>query len=320
MLKRFLIFVLFACVYLCAEENVGFKLTHVHETIEPLINMEDLQGLVMDDEYIYISNMKTVYRVPRDSLSKEKIISRRLQSFEYKLRGGYYRHFGGMEMYNDTLYIAVTGRKHYFTTKKATPVVVVLDKDLNFVKYGIFPKEIQKGAGWISVNSTDGLLYSAWPFGYLHAYSREFENGDTISFVKNIRLDFLDNHLIDSVRSGLVNQGGVFSKEGFFFYAADHKTCSSADFQGIHLFDIKDSVGTEIPLYGYNNYGERRDFINFKYNAGVVGQRLWEGEDLDLIETDTSATLYWMILLNVPSPYGRLMEYHIDPAILKKKK
>jgi hypothetical protein len=73
-------------------------------------------------------------------------------------------------------------------------------------------------------------------------------------------------------------------------------------------------------LYGYNNYGERRDFINFKYNAGVVGQRLWEGEDLDLIETDTSATLYWMILLNVPSPYGRLMEYHIDPAILKKKK
>ena len=88
MLKRFLIFALFTCVSLCAEENVGFKLTHVHETIEPLINMEDLQGLVMDDEYIYISNMKTVYSEPRDALSEEKIMYQRIQSFKYKLSGG----------------------------------------------------------------------------------------------------------------------------------------------------------------------------------------------------------------------------------------
>lgn len=310
---------LFSAVSLSASDSVDFQVNHIHESVVPLVNMKDLQGVVVEKDYIYISNMKTVYRVPRDSSSKEGIKKRRLQSFEYKLRGGYYRHFGGMEMYNDTLYIAVTGRKHFFTTKKATPVLVVLDKDLNFLKYGVFPKEIQRGAGWVSVNPKDGLIYSAWPFGHLHVYSREFENGDTLSFVKNIKLDFLDNALINSVRSGLVNQGGVFSKEGFFFYATDHKTCAPSDFQGVHLFEIKDTIATEIPMHGYNNYGEKSNFINFKYTAGVVGQRLWEGEDVDLVETDTSATLYWLILLNVPSPYGQLMEYRIDPELLKKK-
>lgn len=302
--------------------KADFKLEKIYEWDNAAIDLVDIQGLTFGSGAFYISNMTRVYSFDKFDFGKPAKNSVWLHSLQLKLSGGYYRHLGGMECFNDTLYIAVTGKRHPFAKTRdnpPSPIVLVLDKDLEFVKFGYFPRETQNGAGWLSVNPADGHIWSSYPYGTLHAYDRNFKNGDTLKVVKSLRAKFLHEGELKEPITEFVNQGATFSKTGKLFYVMDHKTLSdsAAKFLGVHVFELGDSLATEIPVRGYNNYGEEVDFIGFRYNAGDSGGRLWEAEDVELVETERGVELYWLQLLNLNSPLIRVLKYSVSPSALQ---
>lgn len=302
--------------------KIDFKLERVYEWNNATIDLVDIQGLTFGQGAFYISNMTRVYAFDKFDFGGSAKNSTWLHSLQLKLSGGYYRHLGGMEIFNDTLYIAVTGKRHPLAKTRdnpPSPIVLVLDKNLEFVKFGYFPRETQNGAGWLSVNPADGHIWSSYPYGTLHAYRRDFRNGDTLKVVKTLKAKFLHEAELKEPLTEFVNQGATFSESGKLFYVMDHKTLSDAEaaFLGVHVFELSDSVAQEIPVRGYNNYGEAVDFISFRYNAGDSEGRLWEAEDVELVETERGAELYWLQLLNSSSPLIRVLKYGIAPSVLK---
>ena len=241
------------------------------------INVDEMQGISHDNENYYLTNQWEIFKVSKKT---HKVVAKNhLLRVNRFLKDGFYRHFGGVSCYGDYLYVATTGRRHPLTTKKAVPIIIVFDKELNFVKFGFLPEELQKGAAWVAVNPANGHLYSSYG-QVVYEYSRDFRNGETLNAVGHYVLNFRHADLSPEEWEDAVAQGGTFSGNGVLFYVLDLKHSAKNASTGIHAFALHDSEGDEIDLWGLNNKGELHPFISIRYIGSRDGERFWEMEDL----------------------------------------
>ncbi len=271
-------------------ENVGPLVTRVPRAfvcMGPLveegewgkeINVDEIQGITADSKHYYITNQWEIYKVAKDN--PQKVVAKRhLMGIQRFLKDGFYRHFGGISYYKGFVYVATTGRVHPLTTKRAVPIVVVFDTDLNFVKFARFPENSQAGAAWIAVNPTNGHLYSSYN-KTVFEYSSSFLNGGELSLLSSYRMDFEHADLSQEEWDDAVAQGGTFTNEGVLFYVLDLKHAEFNTSTGIHAFVLHGGRASEIDVFGLNNKGELRPFISVRYRGSMDGDRFWEMEDV----------------------------------------
>lgn len=241
------------------------------------IDVDEAQGITHDKEFYYFTNQWVIYKISKKT---HKVVAKKhLLKINRFLKDGFYRHFGGVSCYGDYLYVATTGRKHPLTTRKAVPIIIVFDKDLNFIKFGFLPEEMQKGAAWVAINPVNGHLYSSFE-QTVYEYSRDFQNGETLNVLGQYHLDFRHADLSPEEWNDAVSQGGTFSDTGILFYVLDLKHATKSTSTGIHAFVLHDGKSDEIDLWGINNKGELTPFISIRYIGSRKDDRFWEMEDV----------------------------------------
>lgn len=266
------------------------------------ISSEEIQGITHSKTYWYISNKGTIYKTRKNQI-KSVVTKVHLSSIQSQLKTGHYNHFGDMDFYDGLLYVATTG-------KGSTPaIVVVFDKNLNFVKYAKFPAHKQKNAGWVAINSVTGYLYSSEPYRQLHVYDRNFSNGSTLAFLYDISLHFKHGHKEGSWWNDVWNQGGAFSPNGIFYYVLDHKSDEYSHYTGIHAFLIHGSYANEITIKGKNNRNENVNFMNEKFDPDTWffgWWRNWELEGITIWDRGAEGQIHMLQLHN---------EWHSDDDV-----
>ena len=270
-------------------ENVGPLVTRVPRAfvcMGPLveegewpadISVDEIQGMAYDESFYYVTNQWEIYKVTKAEPYRV-VAKKHLMRIQRSLKDGFYRHFGGITYHDGYIYVATTGRVHPLTTRRAVPIVVVFDTDLNFVKFGRFP-ENQAGAAWIAVNPVNGHLYSSYGDS-IFEYSRSFGNGDELTLLSSYRMDFEHADLSQEEWDDAVAQGGTFTNEGVLFYVLDLKHAEFNTSTGIHAFVLHGGRASEIDVFGLNNKGELRPFISVRYRGSMDGDRFWEMEDV----------------------------------------
>lgn len=266
------------------------------------INVDEIQGITHSQDHWYITTRDKLYKTRKGNIT-QVVAQVSLYNIRSQLKGGFYNHFGDLSFHNGKLYIATTGVRFRFSIRRAVPVVVVLDSDLNFVKFGRFPRKNQTGAGWLAINPVNGHLYSSSPFRKVHEYSLAFKNGADLKTIRQYSMQFKHGPKQDADWKGIPPQGGAFSPTGLFYYVLDHKYQENAPFTGIHAFHLNPQTGI----------GEATDLfipIAFKPNDGK--ERLWELEGLTVQPHGQGERLYHLQLLNGTVDQARLAVYHVN--------
>ncbi|MBT8491024.1 MAG: hypothetical protein KJN62_08240, partial [Deltaproteobacteria bacterium] len=256
------------------------------------IDSEEIQGIAHSRTHWYISNKSKIYKTRKNNI-KSVVKRRHINEIKNKLTSGHYNHFGDMDFYNGYLYVATTGKDN------APSIVVVFDRNLNFIKYGKFPRDKQKGAGWLAINPLTEYLYSSEPYRNLHIYSRNFSNGSFLKPIGDIWLHFKYGAPSTKEWGKVWNQGGAFSPHGIFYYVLDHKADENCKYTGIHAFIIK-KYASEITIRGKNNKKERVNFMNEKYDPdfGDGWKRKWEFEGITIWDRGTEGQIHTLQLHN----------------------
>ena len=273
------------------------------------IDVDEIQGITDDSKHYYITNQWEIYKIAKENPRKvvAKLHLMRIQRF---LKDGFYRHFGGISYYKGLIYVATTGRVHPLTTKRAVPIVVVFDSDLNFVKFARFPEKTQAGAAWIAVNPVDGHLYSSYGDSVFE-YSRSFGNGDDLTLLSGYRMDFEHADLSQEEWDDAVAQGGTFTNEGVLFYVLDLKHAEYSASTGVHAFVLNNGMASEIDVLGLNNKGELRPFISVKYRGSMDGDRFWEMEDVQFGVDSVSEYIDLLKLRNGKEDEAEIVRYRL---------
>ncbi|MCQ2102580.1 MAG: hypothetical protein MJY98_05085 [Fibrobacter sp.] len=274
------------------------------------ISTDEVQGITHSETHWYISTQWEIFKVRRDSLSQIDAHVHLLK-FQKLLRSGWYRHFGGMVYHDGLIYVATTGRLHPLTTEKAVPIVVVLDANLEFVRYGILPPVAQKNAAWVGYNPETGHIYSSNGVQELLEYNPDFENGDTIRLIQRYKMLYSHADMTADELVNMVSQGGTFSESGLLYYVLDRKNARNDSYTGIHGFIKKDGDYYEFDVPGVNNKGEDVDFIGIKYIGDQPGDRLWEMEDLTVTKENGHEFIYHLQLHNGKHDFARVVRYRL---------
>jgi len=275
------------------------------------IDVTEIQGIAQSETHWYITNQWEIFKIPKDSLN---VIKARvhLVSLQKELRKGWYRHFGGIVYHNGFIYIATTGRVHALTTEKATPIIIVLNANLEFVKYGFLPSDAQKNAAWVGFNPVTQNIYSSNGARELLEYNPTFENGETIQLIQQHKLHYANVNLPENEWKKMASQGGTFDSSGTFYYVLDKKDANNENYTGIHGFVQKQDGYHEIILTGVNNKGEDTDFINIKYIGSQKNDRLWELEDITITKEGDHQFLYSLQLHNGKMDHARIVRYRLN--------
>lgn len=273
------------------------------------INLDEIQGITEDSRHYYITNQWEIYKTSKDN--PQKVVAKRhLMGIQHLLKEGFYRHFGGIAYYKGFIYVATTGRAHPLTTRRAVPIVIVFDEDLNFVKFGRFPESAQAGAAWIAVNPTNGHLYSSYN-NSVFEYSRSFENGDELALLSSYQMNFEHADLSQEEWDDAIAQGGTFTNEGILFYVLDLKHAQYNASTGVHAFVLNDGVASEIDVLGLNNKGELRPFISVKYRGSMDDDRFWEMEDVHFGVDSISEYIDLLKLRNGKKDEAEIVRYRL---------
>lgn len=270
------------------------------------ISVDEIQGMAYDDRFYYVTNQWEIYKVTKAEPYRV-VAKKHLMRIQRSLKDGFYRHFGGITYHDGYIYVATTGRVHPLTTRRAVPIVVVFDTDLNFVKFGRFP-ENQAGAAWVAVNPVNGHLYSSYGDS-IFEYSRSFGNGDELTLLSGYRMDFEHADLSQEEREDMVAQGGTFTNEGVLFYVLDLKHAEFSTSTGIHAFVLHRGRASEIDVFGLNNRGELRPFISVKYRGHMNGDRFWELEDVQFGSDSLSEYIDLLKLRNGKKDEAEVVRY-----------
>jgi hypothetical protein len=255
------------------------------------ISSEEIQGITHSDTHWYISNKGTIYKTRKNQI-KSVVKKVDLSSIQSQLKAGDYNHFGDMDFYDGLLYIATTGKGSTHS------IVVVFDKNLNFVKYAKFPARKQKKAGWVAINPVTGYLYSSDQYRQLHVYKKDFSNGSVIEALGDLSLNFKYGAPNEEEWGKVWNQGGAFSPHGIFYYVLDHKSDEYCNYTGIHAFSIHGSYANEITIKGKNNKNENVSFMNEKYDPDIAGYRNWELEGITTWDRGAEGQIHVLQLHN----------------------
>lgn len=275
------------------------------------INVNEIQGITHSETHWYISTQWELFKISRESFPRVDAHVH-LLAFRKFLKGGWYRHFGGIVHDNGLIYIATTGRTHALTTERATPIVVVLNANLEFVKYGFFPREVQNNAAWVGFNPVTQHLYSSRGVQELLEYDPEFANGDTIKLIQRHRMHYVDADVSSREWDNVVSQGGAFSTSGLFYYVVDKKDSRDHAFTGIHGFELRDGDYHEFEISGVNNKGEDTKFIGIKYVGDNENHdRLWEMEDITVVRENENEFIYHLQLHNGKPDFARVVRYRL---------
>lgn len=271
------------------------------------VDSEEIQGITHDEKNWYISNKGKIFKTKKDNI-KSVVLKKRLSEIRSQLTGEYYNHFGDMDFYNGLLYVATTGKKEppswkdiFRKNENATPIVVVFDEKLNFIKYAKFPSDKQEDAAWVAINPLTGYLYSAGPYKTLHVYSRTFNNGSYLEVINDISLNFKHGHASGEWWNDVWNQGGTFSPHGIFYYVLDNKSDEDSHYTGIHAFTIQGNLATEITIKGISNRNENVNFMNVKYDPDIWifgWYRSWELEGITVWDHGAEGQIHLLQLHN----------------------
>lgn len=279
------------------------------------IDVNELQGIAEDDKFYYLTNQWEIYKLSKTDI--ENVVAKRhLLKINRQLKDGFYRHFGGIDVYKGLIYVATTGRAHLLTKKRAVPIVIVFDTDLNFVKFGRFPESKQAGAAWTAINPVNGHLYSSYG-GVVYEYDREFENGGQLRCLGEYRLEFRYADLTSEEWKDVVAQGGAFSDQGLFYYVLDLKHSQKNGSTGIHAFTLHDNEGDEIDLWGMNNRGEHKPFISVRYLGSRNDDRFWEMEDISVGRDSVGEYIDFLQLKNGREDDAKIVRYRLIYDIRK---
>lgn len=279
------------------------------------IDVNELQGITEDEHFYYLTNQWEIYKVFKKDLSRV-VAKKHLLKINRQLKDGFYRHFGGIDFYKGYIYVATTGRAHMLTKKRAVPIVIVFDKDLNFVKFGRFPEDKQGGAAWAAINPVNGHLYSSYG-GRVFEYDRNFKNGEVLKCVGEYRLEFRHADLSREEWNDAVAQGGAFSDQGLFYYVLDLKHSQKNESTGIHAFILHDNEGDEIDLWGMNNRGEHKPFISVRYLGSRKDDRFWEMEDISFGRDSVGEYIDFLQLKNGKEDDAKIVRYRLIYDIKK---
>ena len=280
------------------------------------INVDEIQGITHSDKYWYISAQWRLYKVSRKNFPKIENQTH-LMKVQMKLKNGWYRHFGGIVYHEGLIYVATTGRENAFTTERATPIVVVFDDNLNFVKYAKFPVSVQRGVAWVGVNPVNEKLFSSGPYNKLHEYELEFKNGDTLRHIRDYEMVYKNAKLTSAEWGDVPMQGGGFSESGIFYFVLDMKHCSNNPYTGIHAFTLQNGKAVEFDLPGLNNKGKIKPFISIEYVGSHGDDRFWEMEDVTIEKAKDGPEkgieyLYHLQLRNGKKDEARIVKYRLD--------
>lgn len=273
------------------------------------IDISEVQGITHDDDFYYITNQWEIYKVAKSN--PQKVVAKKhLMKIQRFLKDGFYRHFGGITLGGDFIYVATTGRAHMLTTKKANPIIVVFDKNLNFIKFGRLPIDRQAGAAWTAINPVNGHLYSSYE-QVVYEYTVDFENGEELKNVGSYKLQYRYADLSRDEWNDAVAQGGCFSNDGLLYYVLDLKHAMNSDATGIHAFVLHDSEGDEISFYGANNKGQIKPFISVKYRGYMDDDRFWEMEDVSFGKDSLSEYIDFLQLRNGKNDDARVERFRL---------
>lgn len=275
------------------------------------VSLDEAQGITHDDSCWYYTSQWRIYKLSRAN-PPEILAENHLLRIQKQLKGGFYKHLGGISYYKGFVYVAVTGRTHPFSSERSGSIVVVFDRNLNFVKFGKFPQKIQRGAGWLAINPVNGHLYSSSPHRNLFEYSLDFENGQELKLLHSYDIQYRHGDLTDEQWTDVPNQGGVFTRSGLLFYVLDIKDADMNPFTGIHAFFLHDDDADELDIPGLNNRGEKAPFISIKYRGSQPGDRFWEMEDLDMIEENGQEYLLHLQLRNGKTDEAKIVRYRLN--------
>lgn len=275
------------------------------------IDVDEIQGITHDDKNYYVTTQWKIYKVSKSN-PPAVLAENHLLKIQRNLKDGFYKHFGGISYYKGFIYVAVTGRTHPFSSERSGSIVVVFDEQLNFVKFGKFPRKIQPGAGWLAINPVNGHLYSSSPHKNLVEYSLDFENGSELKPVKTYEIQYRHCDMRPEQWADVPNQGGAFTKSGLFFYVLDIKDADMSPCTGVHAFFLHDDDADEIDISGMNNRGERTPFISVKYRGSQARDRFWELEDVDIMEENGVEYLLHLRLRNGKSDEAKIVRYRLN--------
>ncbi len=235
------------------------------------INVDGIQGIAHSNNYWFLSKTTRIYKCNKDNI-KDKLKSFSLDDLHDKSSVFKpYNHFGDMDFYKGLLYIAVS-------SDDVGSIILVLDENLNYKKYGKLPKNIVNKSGWVAINPVNGLLHATSEYRKLKTFKLDFGDADTLSYLFSIDLDFGSlGHSEGSWWNDVWNQGGAFDSDGILYYMLDHASDEDSNFTGIYRFYI---VARQAHALGRMNIKYDPDrwipFVGWKRKQELEGITVWD--------------------------------------------